>query len=117
MRTWGESGLNGDDYIGRDSRHPDSAIVKLMAKKGELHGWVLPYTWAWHLALLLGVVLSCLFSLANRSYRVLFALVAIVGVYLFMSVWECNARYLLPFVPVLLLAAADGWFALRGKRS
>ena len=30
------------------------------------------------------------------------------GIFLFLSIWECNSRYLVCFIPVMILTASDG---------
>ena len=43
-----------------------------------------------------------------------------LGIALFQTIWECNSRYLVVFIPIMILLAADGFFAwrdyLRGER-
>lgn len=114
IRTWGNSCLNGDDYVGRSPVHGDNGWQKLFAKGGRWHGICLVYSWVWHLLMLLGVGLSIfsMFRRKGRGGKVLMEQIAIGGVFLFLSIWECNSRYLLVFLPALILAACEGWLGL-----
>ena len=42
----------------------------------------------------------------------------LLGIFLFLSIWECNSRYLVCFIPVMILTASDGltqgWKLLAG---
>ena len=46
--------------------------------------------------------------------------ITMLGIALFQTIWECNSRYLVVFIPIMILLAADGFFAwrdyLRGER-
>ena len=41
--------------------------------------------------------------------------IALFGIILFLSIWECNSRYLVAFIPVLIMTSADGIFMTREK--
>ena len=112
VRTWGGSCLAGDDYVGRKSRHPDSFLVRLLAQNGDINVYIRPYFWLTHLALLLGIAFSMFSGLKNpHDGKIAFVRFTFIGIYLFFTIWECNSRYLFPFVPLLMVCAVDGWHA------
>ena len=112
VRTWGESCLAGDDYVGRKTRHPDSLLIRFLTQEGDLNDYAQPYYWLTHLTLLLGVAFSMFSGMKNpRDGGIAFARFAFIGIYLFFTIWECNSRYLFPFVPLLIVCAVDGWRA------
>ena len=39
--------------------------------------------------------------------------ITMLGIALFQTIWECNSRYLVVFIPIMILLAADGFFAWR----
>lgn len=110
-RTWCVSSLNGDDYVGRNPLH-DGTLQKIFTKKGSLHWICLTYTWIYHFALLLGILMSGAAALfqKNRDVKMQIGRISLLGVVLFLAIWECNSRYLVCFLPVLMLTAAEGLY-------
>lgn len=116
QRMWCESCMAGCDYISRSPKKPNSIFQKILAKKGEWNPIFLQYSWAYYFILILGLFLSGQQAMkGNNSQNFFVGRVAIFGIILFFFLWECNSRYLLVFLPVLILTAADGFIAMRKK--
>lgn len=113
--TFGNSCLNGDHYVSRDPLF-ENFETRIFSKDGDLHKSCLYYSWTVHLSLLLGVVFSAVAaSKKKRTFEnkgLLFARLSFFGFGLFMMIWECNSRYLLMFVPIMLALSADGYISL-----
>ena len=58
--------------------------------------------------MLIGILLSTLFAIKRKNYELNSLRLSIIGLIIFMWIWECNPRYLLTFIPVILLLGADG---------
>ncbi len=117
-RTWGNDHFAGADYVHRDPVYPGTWMHDVFTQDGE-KGYIRDiYTGAYHIAMLLGILLACLFARKNKeSDPLLFARTALFGMTIFMMIWECNSRYLMIYAPLLLLCACDGWFRLRAGQA
>ena len=116
LRQWGNSLLAGDDYISRSPSNQNSFFERLFGIKqfdndARYHWICLIFSWIFYALLLLGCFISILFSYKTKKLN--FLQIAILGMFLFFSIWECNSRYLLVFVPVLLLCSFMGWNYMR----
>ena len=119
-KQWGESLLAGDDFISRHPLHPDSFVQKFFglkrAKDGNTHHWLcLAISWPYFMLLILGCALSLLFSYKNRAIS--FTQITIIGVFLFFIIWEVWSRYLVVFLPTIVICSTLGWLALKEKLS
>ena len=61
---------------------------------------------------MLGILLSAIMSIKMKisEQKLLSGKIAIFGLFLFLSIWECNSRYVFSMAPVMILVAADGIF-------
>lgn len=114
-RTWGESLLGSDYYLCTEPLKENGIFYRLFTAKGDLHWICLLYSGTFHLLLLAGLLLSGLLSAKEEQPKLLFGRLALVGIAVFLSIWECNSRYLLIYLPILLLLAFDGWSALTSR--
>lgn len=107
-RTWSNGSLAADDYAGRGP-----------IKRGVLHDFFLcggedwKFTRAvmqlWWVFLLGASLLSMIYQYRERKLSPMLNLhLTAFGFFLFYLIWETNSRYLVVFVPVLTLSAADG---------
>lgn len=113
-RTWGDSCLSGDDYSHRYPYDEDSVWEKLFGSGEDLHWIILTYTWIYHILLLFGIFIEAISSLKNNIQKQEFLALryTALGVGIFLTFWECNSRYLLPFLPLFILLSAKGWHTL-----
>lgn len=105
---WGNCYLNSDYYISTLPRHPDAFVMRVLSKDGDLHRYIAPLFWAGHAFLLLGIALSFMHETRVDKNRLSMQL-SIMGVFLFFTMWECNSRYLLCFIPPIVLCSFYGW--------
>ncbi len=118
-RTWGNSCLAGDDYCHRKPIHEDSLWERLFGVGEDLHWIVLPYTWFFHILMIFGMFFEGVYSLMDEanSRKYIILRYTMIGVGIFLTIWECNSRYLLPFLPIMILLSARGWETLLVKIS
>lgn len=116
LRTWCDSTLMGDNYV---ARYPvrNGLLQQIFCAEGKYHTLCLIYTWVYYIFIIGGILLSAILSfyLPKRKQKFLVGRIAIFGIALFLMIWECNARYLLVFLPIMILTAMEGLFLLRGK--
>lgn len=113
--TWGNSCLAGNDY---GTRYPmrETILWELLSLRGKYHWILLIFTWPYYMLVLLGILFSGIAALREKAAEASpfdVGRLAILGVLLFLFIWECNARYLLSSVPIMLPVAAQGLFRTR----
>lgn len=114
LRTWADSCIAGDNYISRSPIREASIGQNLFSYNGKYHWISNIYTWIIHLILLLGMFASAVYSRKKKvaEQEMLVGRIAIFGLFLFLSVWECNARYLFTLMPIIILVASEGIFEM-----
>lgn len=117
-RTWGNCCLAGDDYIGRMPRDWNNPVVQFMKQDGKYHDYCLVYAWTYYVVLFVGIVLSGIMAIRNRQGQdvLLMGRIALLGLAFFQMLWECNSRYLITFIPLLIIMALDGYFRCKEER-
>lgn len=107
--TWCNSCLAGD-YYGTKYPYEETKVWHLLSVNGKYHWIALLYSWPYYILVLLGLVSSGLFALRkseNNSFSFLCRL-SLLGLFLFLAIWECNSRYLVSFIPVLIPVSGEG---------
>lgn len=118
-RTWANSCLDGDNYVSRWPVLEASLCQKIFSQNGKWHWTCLVYTWLVHITILVGMLLSATLSIKKEmlEQQSLGGRIAVFGIFLFLSIWECNSRYLLTLMPIMILTAADGLFTAYNRIS
>ena len=69
-----------------------------------------------HMACVLLAVVGCVRDIRKRDVRLALVYIAMFGMMLFLMIWEARSRYLLSFVPMLLLLACALLSRLPGRK-
>lgn len=111
VRTWGDSTFAGCDYLSREPENPDGFLGRLVTIKGDLNWLCIGYTTLYYGLLLLGLLFSALGTVRDkRAGQPLFVgRLTMIGITLFLTIWECNSRYLVVFLPLMILLSAEGY--------
>ena len=114
LRTWSDPTMAGNYYVTIVPKKEDGFCAQFFRSTGSLHWIFLIYASLYHMTMLGAILASAflVFSRKNKGQVLMFCRLAILGQAIFMSIWECNSRYLMAFIPVLVLAAAEGLFLL-----
>lgn len=120
VRTWGDSTFGGCDYLSRHPVYPDGLLARLVTLEGDLNWLLLLYTSLYYGILLLGMLLSAYAAWRKRGREdgddpLLAGRLTMAGIAVFLTIWECNARYLVVFLPLMILLCCEGFLEL-GKR-
>ncbi|WP_027216032.1 hypothetical protein [Butyrivibrio fibrisolvens] len=109
-RTWGNSSLNAPMYLVREPLN-ESILHEFVLENGKYYKLFNLYCWIYHLFMLAGLFLSGLFAIKNNSEDLIIRIsrLTILGLFAFLSIWECNSRYLVAFLPMIVLVSTDGW--------
>ncbi len=65
--------------------------------------------------ILVGMFLSARFAVKENLMQkavdmpIFASSITMLGIALFQTIWECNSRYLVVFIPIMILLAADGF--------
>ena len=107
---WCKSALAGDFY-GTKNPMRKTRTWELLSVNGKWHWILLLYSWPYYAMLMSGVLLSAFTAFGKKTEKSsLFSVgqLTLLGIFLFLSIWESNSRYLVCFLPVMVLVAADG---------
>ena len=115
QHTWGNGSLSATYYLGREPAE-NGVFQRFFTQKGALFRGTFTWLQTGHLVLLFCVVLSGVSLFRRPEGGPLTVMrITVLGLLLFLLVWECNARYLVHIAPCLVTVAADGISAL-GRR-
>lgn len=110
VKTWGDPTYHGSVYTASDTIIQNGKFQRFFTINGDWY-WIFNiYASIYHIAILLGLFLVGL--LTRKENRLLFMKTALIGIVVFLSIWECNSRYLLSFLPIIIILSCEGWFAL-----
>ncbi|MDD6662041.1 MAG: glycosyltransferase family 39 protein [Lachnospiraceae bacterium] len=107
---WCKSILSGN-YYGTKNPMRKTRTWQLLNVKGKWHWMVQLYSWPYYAMIILGLVLSgfsAFWKKTEESSVFSIGRLTLLGIFLFLSLWECNSRYLVCFLPVMILVSADG---------
>ncbi|WP_155242037.1 hypothetical protein [Butyrivibrio fibrisolvens] len=111
FRTWGNSYLNAPMYLAREPLH-ETILHDFVLEEGKYFKFFTFYCWIYHLFMLTGLVLSGGFAIKSKNSDELIIRISrltVLGLFAFLSIWECNSRYLVAFMPMIILVSIDGW--------
>lgn len=118
VRTWGDSTFGGCDYLSREPVYPDGFLARFVTMEGDMNWLLLFYTSLYYGMLLAGMILSAYYGWKQRNDKEDFLFVGrltMVGIAVFLTIWECNARYLVVFLPLMILLSCDGYMGWRER--
>ena len=106
--TWTDGTLYAPDKLRRDPIYPENKLAQYIY--GEKNNQYLYLSQASFVILILGILLSSIKSLKNKNtidIQNLFN-ITIFGVFLFLLIWETRSRYLVCFLPVMMMSSTIG---------
>ena len=106
LSTFGCGTFKLNEIIEADAYAPDNAVKQVIFEQGALYPAYYHLTTALFLAQMLLACLSCAQALRRRDVSAAPVFIALVGVFLFLCMWETRARYFFQFEMVLLCAGA-----------
>ena len=113
--TWADSTMRGDWFGTRKPRR-QGMLWNIMDLEGKNHKVAWEYTCPYWMLVLIGMALSGWYALTKKpdpdsDSPDLFAIgrLALLGLFLFLSIWEANARYAFCLMPVMIFVSGQGW--------
>lgn len=92
----GETLYKGENIV---SKYSDSKITRPLTFYSNLGMFLFIY---------LIIIVSTLKDIKNKSYSINYARLSIFGLVLFLLIWEDSSRYLITYIPVMLLCTIHG---------
>lgn len=103
--TWGDGTYYVSEKLSRGPSHPDSTIYQIVAKNGQHNQAYRVIMNAMQFMLLALVCIGAYLTRHDRSAISIIKL-SIIGLTLFLLAWETRSRYLINYLPLLLIFAA-----------
>ena len=106
LSTFGTGTFMLNEIIEADSPEPDNAVKQIIFSRGRFSRAYYHVSTALFAAQMLIACLACLSALRRRDTAAAPLFIALLGVFLFLCMWESRGRYFFQFVPLLLSAGA-----------
>lgn len=105
--TWSNGKYDMEFHLQRQPRRY-SWLRSLFFKKGSLYPLYDKYCTIYHFVVLFLIMCSIVYGfLRHETDSAVMWKMALFGLFLFLSIWETKSRYVMQFVPVMLLVAVD----------
>ncbi|MGN0996138.1 MAG: hypothetical protein ACI4PG_04475 [Candidatus Ventricola sp.] len=106
LSTFGIGTFMLNEIIESDAHEPDNAVKQVIFEQGRFYRAYVCLTTALLMAQMIIACAACAGALKRRSTAAAPLFIALVGIFLFLCMWETRGRYFFQYVPVLLCAAA-----------
>ncbi len=110
--TWTDGTYYSLNKLRRVPVHPENYQHLIDGKSGKL---LLGYARVQHLLLLAGLLL--IFKYRKEHEFLTFAMLAVVGFFLFFLIWETRSRYLVSLTPLLIILSCIGYFGFNKEKN
>lgn len=115
LRTWGLGSMGGDDYIARLPAYKNP-LQSIFCQDGKYHNVYLIYVQSYHLLMLFWIAYYLLVNIRIQEKQIENVVVTSVwGLAAFLCIWECNSRYLVQMLPLLVLVMMSGIYKFLEK--
>ena len=115
--TWGDPTFAGTYVVSLAPLNPNGFWQRICTGEGDHHWILLLYSSLYYGFMLLGLLLSGIYNLNSKNQPLLAMRIALIGIVLFLLIWECTSRYIIVFFPALILLACEGFIKFRsGQR-
>ena len=115
LRTWGLGSMGGDDYIARLPAYKNP-LQSIFCQDGKYHNVYLIYVQSYHLLMLFWIAYYLLVNIQIQEKQIENVVVTSVwGLAAFLCIWECNSRYLVQMLPLLVLVMMRGIYKFLEK--
>lgn len=122
--TWGDGLLFSIDLLSREQQRPEGLYQRLYdVKRGHEQEGIAYYATGFYYAILFYVILSLWFMLFRKEVKQSdIARIVIMGLYVFLMIWETTPRYIFCYLPFLYFITVetlddlDGMLQLKKRR-
>lgn len=109
--TWTTPDLRTSDYLVRQplNRNIIQEVVTLHGKYYKIYSSILEGI---YMFILFGVLLSGILNFKRNNIYVNLCQLCLLGIFIFLTIWESNARYLINFLPFILITSSWSYYEL-----
>lgn len=109
-RTWTDGSFASYDYLNRGTVSKN-IWSNLIPKDGKNYKYYKLYTTVYWLFLIIGMIIA----FKDNNENILMIKMIIIIMALFLTIWECNSRYIVQILPLIVLLGICGWFSVLKK--
>ena len=106
LSTFGDGTFGLSALIEADEKEPDNPVKQVVFSQGALNRAYYHLCTGLFVAQMLFAVAACVQALRRRDAAGAPVFIALLGMFLFLCVWETQPRYFFQYQPLLLCAAA-----------
>ena len=115
LGTWGLGSMGSDDYIARLPAYKNP-LQSIFCLNGKYHNIYLIYAQSYHLLMLFWITYYLLMNIRIQKKQMENVMVtSIWGLAAFLCIWECNSRYLVQMLPILVIVMMCGIYSFLEK--
>ena len=74
----------------------------------EYYKYFKVYTDSYYVVTIIGLIISYLVRKKDDDINVL-SMMIILMLFIFLTIWECNSRYVVQILPIIILLSMTGW--------
>ncbi len=111
VRTWTNNTFAVSDYLGRNPIK-QSTFQDIFTMEGKLYRIFDIYTNVYWFVILLGIIIGSLYRKQSSEDIQMVSKYIILMLALFLIIWECNSRYVIQILPLIIMVGISGWEAL-----
>lgn len=108
-QTWGSGTYDFESIL--NSYSVDNNIAhQFLLTNGKYYRAVFYYCQIYHFAMLVSILISVIYSLKNKNEESILTIskMSILGLLIFLLIWETRSRYMLNFIPIYILVFTSG---------
>lgn len=109
--TWAQPDLRTSDYLVRQPLNRN-IIQEIVTLNGKYYKIYLNILHGIYVFILVGVLLSGILNMKKNNNYVNLCQLCLLGIFIFLTIWECNARYLINFLPFILIISSWSYYEL-----
>ena len=106
LATFGDGSFHLNELIEADVHDPDNFLKQILFSQGKLFFLYYHLMTALFLCEFIFSSIACIQSIYQRHFSSSCVFITLLGAFLYLTIWETNARYFFPFHLLLLLGAA-----------
>lgn len=107
ITTWNDGTYFSPEKLCREPYYPDSFVYNhIVGNQNQIFVYISQIS---HILIILGIVLSGLCTYKDKEDEITFAQIAIFGNLLFLLIWETRSRYLVYFLPIMIVVSIYGY--------
>ena len=103
--TWGEGTYFAVNKMQRDPFKDNKVKKYIIGEKNKIFIYMSQFS---HVIILLGIFIGAIGIIKHPTSFIQLANICIFGVFLFLIMWETRSRYLVCYLPILILASFNG---------